>query len=177
MTVTMGRRKRLLTAAVVLGTLAISCAVTAQMRPVTVQFSVDTSETALEIDTPSQCRSGGDNGCVEALPGERIRIQLVLGSNETCSSGGTWGLSEVYLGGEDSPGKPSSWGNLNKATADFDVDPVTGLVTPENGSNRNQIKFSNQNSQAYDVWYKVTATCGSRTIESDPRVRNGGVGN
>lgn len=167
---------RLAAYAVVLPVLMLSTSLAAQMRPVTVHVSVNEAETALNIDTDSQCSDGREKGCVEALPGEQIRIQVVLGSNERCSTGGTWGLSEFYLGGEDSPAKPATWGDLDKAAADFDVDPVTGRVTPDAGSNRNQIKVSNRNSQAYDVWYKVTATCGPRTIEMDPRVRNGGIG-
>ncbi len=148
----------------------------AQYAPVTVLVSVDAGETGLDIESPSQCASGGKMGCVEAAKGKKIRIQVVMRGNAQCSSGGKWALSQVYLGGENSPVKPTSWGGLQLAAQDFDVDPATGLVTPENGSNGNQLKFINQNSQPYDVWYKVTATCSGRTIEMDPRIINRGRG-
>lgn len=148
----------------------------AQYTPITVLLSVNSNETALDIKSPSQCSSGGKMGCVEAAAGKKIRIQVVMRGNAKCSSGGKWELSTVYLGGEDSPTKPGQWGGLVKAVNDFDVNPTTGVVNLENGSNGNQLKFINQNTQQYDVWYKVTATCGERIIEMDPRIRNRGIG-
>ena len=150
--------------------------VAAQYTPVTVLLSVNADETGLDIKSPSQCASGGKKGCVEAAKNKKIRIKVVMRGNAKCSSGGKWALSQVFLGGENSPNKPSSWGGLVMAANDFDVNPQTGLVTPENGSNGNQLKFINQNSQPYDIWYKVTATCNGRTIEMDPRIKNRGRG-
>jgi len=148
----------------------------AQYTPVTVLVSVNDSETALDIKSPSQCARGGKMGCIEAKKNKKIRIKVTMRGGARCSSGGKWALSEIYLGGEDSDSKPASWGGLSKAVNDFDVDAASGRVTPERGSNGNQLKFINQNTQQYDVWYKVTATCGDRTIEMDPRIRNRGIG-
>lgn len=146
----------------------------AQFQPVTVQVSVSDNESYLEFDTPSQCGNSNGRGCIQAQPGTQQRITIVLGGDERCSSGGRWGLSAIILGGEGSPTKPTRWGGLNLAANDFDVDPASGIVRPENGSNRNQMKFINRNSAAYDVWYTVQAECNGRVIEADPRIRNGG---
>jgi hypothetical protein len=147
----------------------------AQYQPVTVQVSVSEDESYLEIDTPSQCSNANGRGCIEAKPGTQQRIMIVLGGDERCGSGGAWSLSAVILGGENSPTKPARWGGLNLAARDFDVDPGSGLVRPEQGSNARQFNFINRNSAAYDVWYTVQAECNGQTIEADPRIRNGGL--
>lgn len=154
----------------------VSNAALAQAEPVTVQVAVNDTETALDIRTPSQCGGSSEMGCIEAPYGQRIRIQVVLGGDEECSTGGRWQLSGVFLGGEGSPTKPSDWGGLDRAAEDFDVDPATGRVTPETGSTGTQLKFIDRNQENYDVWYKVEASCGDRVIETDPRIRNGGGG-
>ncbi len=148
----------------------------AQYDPVTVQVSVSDDETYLEVDTPTQCSSAPGRGCIEAAPGVKQRINIVFGGDEPCSSGGRWGLTAVYLGGENSPGKPGSWGGLNLAARDFNADPGSGRVNLESGSNPQALRFINQNTAAYDVWYTVQAECNGRVIEVDPRIRNGGVG-
>lgn len=156
--------------------LAWSSVATAQYDPVTVRLSVSDDESRLVADTPSQCSNSAGRGCIEARPGAKLMINLVLGGDESCSSGGSWGLTDVYLGGENSPSKPGSWGGLNLAARDFNVDPGSGRVEPEPGSSRQVVRFVNENTAAYDVWYTVQAECNGRVIELDPRIRNGGIG-
>lgn len=163
-----------LVATATLMTLGWTAAAEAQYRPVTVQVSPNDDETELVAVTPSQCANSPNPGCVQARVGERLRIQIVLGADEKCSSGGRWALTGVYLGGEDSATKPGSWGGLSKAVNDFDVDAASGRV--QTGSNPNALNFTDENTQAYDVWYTVQAECDGRVIELDPRIRNDGRG-
>ena len=70
-----------------------------------------------------------------------------------------------------------------KLADDFNfADEATGRLNKEDGSNRNSIViFDNNNSvNGYNIWYKVTAVCVDNdgkvldTVETDPRINNGG---
>lgn len=115
------------------------------------------------------------------------RIHFSLTGDRKCNRPGAerWALSAIYLGGKDSPTKPSAWGSLDaEVLADFKVaNAASGLLIPETGSSEQQITIHDANKSGYSIWYTVQATCVKAdgtpvgdTIEIDPRIKNGGTG-
>lgn len=157
----------------------------AQVDNLTVQLSLDADQIKLNPTTHGSCGNNNHPGCINIPADNKARIHFVLTGNRQCNRprGQTWNLSEVYLGGKNSAGKPGSWGDLDaEIEADFNVaNSRSGLLNPEPSSNEQQIVIFDGNNYAYDVWYKVVATCVDQggvaiaTIETDPRLENGGV--
>jgi hypothetical protein len=157
----------------------------ADMVNVNVQLQLDSSENMLEVTTRGQCSNNNHNGCIHVRRGTQARINFSLVSNPQCNKPGgvSWEIGEVYLGGKGSESKPGSWGGLDaQVQADFSVaDAASGRLNKGSGSNRQSIVISNNNNNAYDIWYKVTAVCvngsGSTVAvaETDPRIKNGGA--
>jgi hypothetical protein len=141
---------------------------TAQAQAASVGLQVNSNQTQLEATTRGNCSQNNTNGCVRANGVMQINFNLAQAS---CASGGNWALSEVYLGNSK-----NNWGNISTvAASDFNANASSGVVTPVSQS-PNHIGIRNNNSQAYEIWYTVTATCGSSTIELDPRIINDGSG-
>lgn len=133
-----------------------------------VGLKVNDAQTQLEATTRGNCSQNNTNGCVRASGNIQINFNLAQAS---CASGGNWGLSQVYLGNSK-----NSRGSISSvAASDFNANSASGLVAPISQS-ANHIGIRNNNTQAYDIWYTVTATCGGSTIELDPRVENDGTG-
>ena len=101
----------------------------------------------------------------------RKNINFSLPANFQCSSG-NWDLDHVALSNSEG----AQPGGLSEvAASDFNADRASGKVTPENQSARH-ILIRDHNSKPYDIWYTVYATCGGKTIDSDPRLENDGTG-
>ena len=135
----------------------------------TVQLRVENNQ-SLVIETPGNCGSGSMNGCVRASGRAPINFNLV--GERGCSGGGQWGLDYIALG--NSKGQS---GNISAvAASDFGADQGSGRVTASSSAG-NHIAIRNNNTQAYEVWYTVYASCpGGGTIKSDPRIINDGSG-
>jgi len=149
-----------------------------------VQLELNQDQTKLEAITRGQCAQKDHPGCVEVGKGKHGDLQFILTGNKQCdkADGAKWGLTQVFLGGKNSPEKPLAWGDLDaEVIADFDVaDAGSGLLNNDSGSNDSLIKISDKNQSAYDIWYTVVANCvgpdGSflGTLKLDPRVKNVG---
>jgi len=154
----------------------------AQVSNVTVALQVNAAQTGMDVTTRGSCANNNHRGCVDVPANKKVRIQFILNGNRQCN-GGSWNLSGVYLGGKNSAHKTGSWGNLDsEVQSDFSVaNASTGLLNPDSGSNSQKIIIFDANRYAYDIWYKVTASCISAngssmgTIETDPRIKNGGT--
>jgi hypothetical protein len=154
----------------------------AQPRDTTTEMVVNSTGTALDISTGSEC-GNSQKGCKEAKPGQQLKLKMRLEGDRDCkrSGGARWMLDAVYLGGFNSETKPGQRGNLPALVAeDFDVDLATGRVNPQSSSGK-KIDFRNDNNNAYSLWYEVTAVCVSRRgqtigepISTDPLIRNRG---
>ena len=156
-----------------------------------VQMNVNAQETELEITTPRKdaggCPLGKKKGCIRANRGDQIKFSFQLTGDAKCTlaDGASWKLSEVFLGGKNSSGKPdpNGWGGLSgdaEVTHDFDfADAAKGTLKSLSRSDR-QLTFFDKNEHKYEIWYLVTADCVDRnnsvlkTISVDPRVVNEG---
>ena len=145
-----------------------------------VLLRVDEAGTALEYNAQGsahgQCMNNPGRGCVRLSGRSSITFRLV--SDRNCGSGAKWELSGVQLGGEYSSGKPGHFGGLSlQAAADFNADANSGWARTNPASGR-EITMSAANTAAYDIWYRVTASCAGEPndIEFDPRVENDGTG-
>lgn len=101
----------------------------------------------------------------------RTNINFKMPGNAQCSAG-KWTLDHVALSNSDG-GSPG--GLTAVAARDFNANPGSGRVTPVN-KGPNHILIRDNNSEEYDIWYTVYATCGGVTIDSDPRLENDGTG-
>lgn len=140
-----------------------------------VLLKVNDGESALEYNASGsnhgRCVSGPGNGCVRVTGRGDITFRLV--SDRRCSSGASWELTAVQLGGENAGGK-GTWGNLSPTAAgDFGADASSGYISTGRG---NSISVRDDNSAAYSLWYRVSAECDGRTIWFDPRLENDGTG-
>lgn len=136
---------------------------TAAQAQIVVNLNVNANESKLEITTRGACSSAPNkNGCVQASGVTQINYNLT--GPATCSAGGQWALQQVRVSPINS-----------QVAADFNANASSGIVTPVSQSARH-ILIRDQNAAAYTVNYTVTATCGGRTINSDPRVINDGTG-
>lgn len=134
----------------------------------TVSLEVNSSNSKLSVTSRGNCPSNNANGCIRATGNIQINFNL---KNKACDAGGSWKLSQVVLGNsQNNPGNISA-----VAASDFNANQSTGVVTPVSQSDRH-ISIRDKNTQAYTVWYTVMATCGSATINSDPRIVNDGSG-
>ena len=158
----------------------------AQLVNVNVQVQLDGDQKKLEVTTRGQCSNDNHNGCIHVRKGTQARINFSFVGNPQCNRPGgvSWEIGEVYLGGKGSMSKPGGWGGLDaQVQADFSVaDAASGRLNKGAGSNKRSIVISNNNKNAYDIWYKVTAVCvndsGSTVgvpAETDPRIKNGGA--
>jgi hypothetical protein len=141
-------------------------------------LKVDDSETALELvnETGTGNCAGKVAGDVCAAKNQKPTITFNLTGNRDCSAGGDWALSQVVLAPDgDKPGR-NGWGRISaEAVADFNADARSGVVTPTGTPSASRIDIYDRNNNELTVWYKVEATCGSDTIQYDPRIRNGGI--
>lgn len=136
---------------------------------IVVDLAVSANQKTLEATTHGSCSQNNTNGCVRVSGNENINFNL---GNFSCASGGSWSLSQVFLGNSK-----NSRGNISAVAAtDFNADQSSGLVSPAGNPNPNHIQIRDDNTEAYDIWYTVTATCGGSTIELDPRIENDGTG-
>lgn len=139
---------------------------------IVVQFDIDSANNKLIATTPGNCQNPPNKpGCVRASG--RVQINLTLPGITTCANGGNWELDYVALGTSE-----GQMGNISAVAADdFGADQTTGVVTAVTESDRH-ILIRNNNTQAYDVWYTVYASCsGDGTVaDSDPRFENNGSG-
>jgi hypothetical protein len=135
---------------------------------IVVGLQVNADQTGLEATTRGTCtKEPNPNGCIHVTGAEQINFNL---PNARCSANESWQLGEVTLGTSEKGGS----GNIGGvAASDFDADEVTGVVTPVSNS-ANHILIKDDNSEPYDIWYKVSASCGGKTIYTDPRIENGG---
>jgi len=124
----------------------------------------------LQTTSPGSCSRGQNTkGCVGVARGTKTNINFKL-PNATCSENESWQLGQVTLS-TSNKGQAGGIGSI--AASDFNADEVSGVVTPV-ASSGNHILIQDNNSQAYDIWYTVSASCGGNTIYTDPRVENGG---
>jgi hypothetical protein len=141
-----------------------------------VLLAVDDAQAALTYNASGsshgRCEASSEPGCVRVTGRGQVTFRLV--NNRQCGAGNTWQLSGVQLGGENSAGKPGTWGGLSAAAAgDFNASQASGQISTGTG---NSITIQDANSQAYSVWYRVEASCGGKTIYFDPRLENDGTG-
>ena len=161
-----GNLKFILQLALVISFVGFYSAVQAQA--ITVHLEVTDGQ--LDVTTPGSCKNGQNSkGCVGVAAGTRTNINFNL-RNATCGGNERWQLGEVTLS-TSNKGQPGGIGPM--ASSDFDADEVSGVVTPVSASG-NHILIRDNNSERYDIWYTVSATCGGNTIYLDPRVENGG---
>ena len=158
----------------------------AQLVNINVQVQLDGAQDKLEVTTKGQCSNNNHKGCIHVRKGTQARINFLFVGDKQCKRPGgvSWEIGEVYLGGKGSMSKPGSWGDLDaQVQADFSVaDAASGRLNKGAGSNKQSIVIINNNKNAYDIWYKVTAVCvngnGSTVgvpAETDPRIKNGGA--
>lgn len=179
-------KNRVLQLMVVLAAIGFYSMAQAQLVNVNVQVQLDGPQKKLEVTTLGQCSNNNHNGCIHVRKGTQARINFSFVKNTQCKRPGgvSWEIGEVYLGGKGSMSKPGSWGDLDaQVQADFSVaDAASGRLNKGAGSNKQSIVIINNNKNAYDIWYKVTAVCvnGSGSTvgvaaETDPRIKNGGA--
>jgi len=136
---------------------------------IVVDLEVNANQQQLDATTHGDCSQNNTNGCMRVSGNQNINFNL---GNYPCASGGTWSLSQVILGNAK-----NSRGSISAvAASDFDADQSSGVVTPVGNPNPSHIGIRDNNTEAYDIWYTVTATCGSSTINLDPRIENDGTG-
>lgn len=135
---------------------------------IVVDLAVDADQANLIATSHGTCQQNNTNGCVRVQ--NKVQINFNLG-NFPCASGGSWSLSQVILGNS----KNSRGGISVVAASDFGANQSSGVVNPVS-QNPNHIGIRDNNTQAYDIWYTVTASCGDSTINLDPRVENDGTG-
>lgn len=145
----------------------------------TVKVKVKKADSAptLEMKTfgvANGCSLFSGNGCIEVERGESADLVFELPDQKAeCAPGKPWRLTGFQLGGLNSPDKPQTWGDAGpEATADFsaDADGWAAITTAEN-----TLTVYNENDYAYEVWYRLRASCeGVEDIYSDPVVRNKG---
>ena len=121
----------------------------------------------------NMCGSGESNGCIQMSHRTPDTIKYVLPASYGCGNGGHWEISGVQLAMDN-----KAWGTpLKRHVAnDFDVDLQTGFINfIRNGV---AVDVDNGNHSAYDIFYRVLATCTSADepgeIELDPKIRNTG---
>lgn len=161
-----GKLKFLFHLAVVLSVLGFYSA--AQAQAIAVGLQVNANQDGLDITTRGNCKkSPNTNGCIYAKGTVQINFSL---PDARCSDNESWQLDQVVLGTSDK-GDP---GNISAtAASDFNADQASGVVTPVSSS-ANHILIRDENSEIYDIWYTVSASCGGETIYTDPRIENGG---
>jgi len=131
-------------------------------------------------------------GCIKLRKYESSDIYFHLKGDTKCGleSGTSWELDSVYLGGFNADSKPSSFGFATTPQTDYDqvnndftnVDKTTGQVNSAIVTDR-KITITDKNHTKYEVWYNIVATCKRadggepHTTSSDPRIKNGGLGN
>lgn len=150
-----------------------------------VDLVINANQTQITPETRGNCGRQNHPGCVQTTRASHANINFRLGNQYTScnrAAGATWRLSAVYLGGKNSPVKPTSWGTLDaEVTADFNfADAASGRLNLENGSNDRRLSISDANQYTYDVWYTVEAQCVGTdgtvldTLLVDPRISNVG---
>lgn len=141
----------------------------AAQAQVAVGLQVNASQTALEVTTRGSCQKAPNpNGCIHVSSATQINYSL---PNVTCSGRESWRLGQVTLS-TSNKGQPGNIGQV--AASDFNANESTGVVTPVSSS-ANHILIRDNNSQKYDIWYTVSASCGGATIYTDPRIENEGT--
>lgn len=182
--------KRLMQFLIVLAAIGFYSVAQAQRVNHPVQLRLDNTQTVVEFKTVGKCANNNHNGCIEVKQGTqgRLKFTLVADNTSQCKlpGGKKWEIGEAYLGGKGSLTKPNSWGgfqNDSEVKADFNfVDPATGLLKKEAGSNANSIVIFDENMalEWYNIWYKLTIVCVDSAGETvgelvaDPRIKNGG---
>lgn len=129
---------------------------------------LEVSSVAISPTPPGKSKTGSDgDGNITVGKGDKATFVY------NCGTAG-WNLSELQLKSQDRRhwGKQSGKKRLNgDAAEDFpDVDADSGTVTSNGGA----ISISDVNKKSSTVDYRVAATNGSKTIWSDPRVKNNG---
>jgi len=106
----------------------------------------------------------------------RTNISFNLAGGSQCGSGGgsKWQLDHVALGTSED-GNPGDISAV--AASDFNASQSSGRVTAVS-KNANHILIRDNNTEEYDIWYTVYASCGGsgELINSDPRLENTGTG-
>lgn len=141
---------------------------------IVVNMNVSDTEDELVITTHGTCQGTNvPNGCM-AVTGGKQQINFNLVGNRDCSmvAGEKWKLDSVVL----SESKGAESGISQVASDDFGADIDTGEITQPVSENDSHIGVRDDNTAAYDIWYTVTAKCGSTTINTDPRIKNDGSG-
>ena len=154
-----------------------------------VQMKVNSQETKLDIKTnkgdAGGCSGSSKKGCIRANQGDQIKASFLLAGNTKCkeAAGSYWKLGDVFLGGKNSSGKPTTWGgfdNDQQVKDDFYFSNAAEGKLNSTKVNDRQITIEDKNSSIYEIWYKVTADCVDtaglvlKTISVDPRVKNEG---
>jgi hypothetical protein len=144
----------------------------------TIQLTIGTDGGNTILQTSSNhCPSSPDeNGCIKVARGSAATIHFVLPANQRCGPAeaqGHWAISGVQLAMQD-----KAWGAQPLpayVASDFDADASSGWINGVVSSA--SISITDENTRAYDVWYRVQASCtrtGVNPIYLDPRVRNTG---
>ena len=164
----------------VVAALAAACFPLAAMAAIHVKLAVNNDTSLYVTANDSQCADGPAD-CVEVAKGSSPNLFFEL--DNACQSGGPqYGLEQIRIA-MASKDWPTSANPLPQYVADdFNADPNSGVIDlkPDNASDnsqsQNRIKFKDKNSQAYTVFYEITARqCnGSGEIFLDPSVKNGG---
>lgn len=139
-----------------------------------IQLEVVSSDGITRLSTnDNMCGSSESKGCIQMSLRTPDTIKYVLPANYECGSGGHWKISGIQLAMNN-----KEWGApLKRHVAnDFDVDLQTGYINfIRNGV---AVDVDNGNHSAYDIFYRVLATCTSADepgeIELDPKIRNTG---
>jgi len=143
-----------------------------------IHLTVDSSGSATVLTTSSKhCPSSPDeNGCIKVAHGSAATIHFVLPASQRCGTGtpqGHWAVSGVQLTMQD-----KSWGVQrlpDYVASDFNADADSGWINDVVSSA--SISITDENTKAYDVWYRVQASCSQTGVDPiylDPRVRNTG---
>jgi len=135
---------------------------------ISVGLKVNASQNGMEATTRGSCqKQPNPNGCIHVSRSTQINFSL---PNAKCSDNERWKLGQITLGNSNK----GQAGNISQAAVDdFNANASTGVVTPVTSS-ANHILIRDNNSQQYDIWYTVSASCGGNTIYTDPRIENGG---
>lgn len=80
----------------------------------TVSLSLENNQTELKIPSRGSCNDKNHNGCIRVDKGKNADINFNLSGDKKCNkeADSTWELTAVFLGGEGSLTKPSSWCDL-----------------------------------------------------------------
>ena len=127
--------------------------------------------------TSNHCpRSPNDPGCIEVARGSEATIRYVLPANLRCGDRvpqGHWVVSGVQLSMQN-----KRWNQpdlTEAAVSDFNADPLSGWINGITPSAT--VSITDENNSAYDVWYRVQASCtqsGEPAIYLDPKIGNTG---